>query len=102
MRQGEGTGGFRTADLDRDDGFAVLPRAPGSGEKMRGVRYALDVAEDDAKLRLNRKVIDEVADRAIELATAGCEIGNLQAQLIERPVDGSADRAALRRDRNGA
>jgi len=52
---------------------------------MGRVRYAFDVAQGDPQFRLNRKVVDEVADPAIELAAAGREIGNFQPEFIEAP-----------------
>src|SRR5215470_14578070 len=100
MREPKVACGFGGADLDRQHGLAVRVGAARGGEKTRRVGHALDVAEDHLQLWLNRKVVDEIADLAADLAATGGEIGNLEPELVDGSVEGSADRAALRRDRD--
>src|SRR5262249_6774159 len=85
----------RRPDLHRQHGLAALAGAPRGGEEMGGVRDTLDGAEDDLKFWLNRKVVDEIADRAADLAAAGGEVREPEPELVEGAVDRSADRAAL-------
>src|SRR5262249_61605181 len=96
-KRARGLGG---ADLDRDDGLAVLTGAARGGEKMRRIGDALDIAEHHPKLRLNRVIIDEVADPQADLSAAGGEVGHLEAKLVDGAVDRGADRAALGGDRD--
>ena len=73
-------------------------RAPRGIEEVRGIGYALDVAEDDAQLRHGGEVVDEIGNPAAELAAAGGEVGGLQSEIVDGAVDDGGHRAALHGD----
>src|SRR5262249_49175986 len=72
------------------------------GKKVRHVGHAFDVAEDHFKFWLNRKVVDEIADPAADLAAAGRKVADLETELVDSAVERGTDRSALRRDRDRA
>src|SRR5215813_8441381 len=98
MRERKAACGLGGADLNRQHGLAVRVGAPRGREKMGRVGHFLDVAEDHFKFRLNRKVVDEIADLAADLAAAGCKVGDLEPKVVDGSVERSADGSALRCD----
>src|SRR5262245_66532108 len=102
MRERKAARGFGGADLDRQHGLAVVVGAARGGKKAGRVGHAFDVAEDHFQFRLNRKIVDEIADLAADLAAAGGKVRDLEPKLVDGSVERSADRATLRCNRDGA
>src|SRR5258707_564068 len=79
---------YCAADLDCHHVPAIRAGAARRLEKSIGVGHRLDIAEDDAQLRLVREVVDEIADLAADLIATGNQLPTLSpSSLIARLIE---------------
>src|SRR2546427_2086405 len=97
-RSASSAGGARRSPSSRTS----ARRPPGPGGQLASVAHTLDVAGDDARLRIVDEVVAEVGEVEIRLVAGADEVADLDAGRAPNGDDRRAQGAALGDERDGA